>query len=105
MSKTLIFSATYNERDNINELIKKINKYSKILDIHGLRMIDKNYTPGFKACLHLKYLNIASKIAKKLKLKLNGAAYVNKLMKLAIHRKLNNKDSSVINKIIEEHNK
>ncbi len=33
MSKTLIFSATYNERDNINELIKKINKYSKILDI------------------------------------------------------------------------
>ena len=79
--------------------------YSKILDIHGLRMIDKNYTPGFKASLHLKDLNIALKIAKKLKLKLNGAAYVNKLMKLAIHRKLNNKDSSVINKIIEEHNK
>lgn len=28
MSKILIFSATYNEKDNIKELIEKINKYS-----------------------------------------------------------------------------
>ncbi len=33
MSKTLIFSATYNEKENIKELIEKINKYHKILDI------------------------------------------------------------------------
>lgn len=33
MSKTLIFSSTYNERDNIKELIVKINKYSGNLDI------------------------------------------------------------------------
>ena len=33
MPKTLIFSATYNEKDNIKELIKKINRYNKILDI------------------------------------------------------------------------
>ena len=33
MSKTLIFSATYNEKENIQELIEKINKYHRILDI------------------------------------------------------------------------
>ncbi len=33
MSKTLIFSATYNEKDNIKELIEKINRYNKISDI------------------------------------------------------------------------
>ena len=33
MSKTLIFSSTYNERDNIKELIVKINEYSGNLDI------------------------------------------------------------------------
>ena len=33
MSKTLIFSATYNEKENIQELIERINKYHRILDI------------------------------------------------------------------------
>ena len=79
--------------------------YSKILDIHGLRMIKKNYKPGFKASLHLKDLNIAKKLAKKLKVKLKGATYVNKLMKQTIDKKLGNNDSSVINKIIESYNK
>ena len=33
--------------------------YSKILDVHGQRMLDDNYTPGFKARLHTKDLGIA----------------------------------------------
>ena len=33
MSKTLIFSATYNEKDNIQELIYQINQYKENLDI------------------------------------------------------------------------
>ena len=68
-------------------------------------MIKKNYKPGFKASLHLKDLNIAKKLAKKLKVKLKGATYVNKLMKQTIDKKLGNNDSSVINKIIESYNK
>ncbi|MEC9205910.1 MAG: NAD(P)-dependent oxidoreductase [Pseudomonadota bacterium] len=79
--------------------------YSKILDIHGLRMINKNYKPGFKASLHLKDLKIANKLAKKLKIQLKGAAYVNKLMQKTIDKKLGNNDSSIINKIIESYNK
>ena len=33
MSKTLIFSATYNEKDNIQELIYQINRFKENLDI------------------------------------------------------------------------
>ena len=33
MSKTLIFSATYNEKDNIKELIYQINLFKENLDI------------------------------------------------------------------------
>ena len=33
MSKTLIFSATYNEKDNIKELIYQINRFKENLDI------------------------------------------------------------------------
>ena len=43
MSKNLIFSATYNEKDNIKELIEKINKYSLNSDI---LIIDDNSPDG-----------------------------------------------------------
>ena len=43
MTKNLIFSATYNEKDNIEELIEKINKYSLNSDIF---IIDDNSPDG-----------------------------------------------------------
>ena len=43
MSKNLIFSATYDEKDNIKELIEKIKKYSLNSDI---RIIDDNSPDG-----------------------------------------------------------
>jgi 2-hydroxy-3-oxopropionate reductase len=33
---------------------------SRILEVHGQRMIDRAYTPGFKARLHRKDMNIAA---------------------------------------------
>ena len=33
MSKTLIFTATYNEKDNVTKLIEEINKICKDVDI------------------------------------------------------------------------
>ena len=43
MTKNLIFSATYNEKDNIKELIEKINQYSTNSDIF---IIDDNSPDG-----------------------------------------------------------
>jgi 2-hydroxy-3-oxopropionate reductase len=36
---------------------------SKILEVHGQRMIDRAFTPGFKAKLHRKDMNIAANAA------------------------------------------
>jgi 2-hydroxy-3-oxopropionate reductase len=43
---------------------------SKVLDVHGSRMLEKRFTPGFKAKLHLKDLRIAEATAAALHLEL-----------------------------------
>ncbi len=78
---------------------------SRILDLHGDRMIKKNYKPGFKSKLHLKDLKIAISLANDLGLKLNNARYSQKLVKEAVINKMHEKDSSVINEIIKKNNK
>ena len=98
------------KRNNCSlELVKKALLggfgYSKILEIHGLRMINNNYKPGFKSNLHMKDLNIATNLINKNKLKLPGTNNTYKLMKEVIKNKLGNKDSSVINEIIKNINK
>ena len=78
---------------------------SKVLDLHGERMITNNYKPGFKASLHFKDLDIAMNLASDLGLKLENARYSKKIMKQAINDNYGNKDSSIINKIIQKNNK
>lgn len=46
---------------------------SRILEVHGQRMLDDNYTPGFKTKLHHKDLNIVMQNAAELGLTLPGA--------------------------------
>ena len=78
---------------------------SKILDLHGERMINNDYEPGFKAGLHLKDLNIAVNLSDKIGLNLKSAKYSRKLMKIANQNKYQDKDSSIINKIIIKNKK
>ena len=67
MSKNLIFSATYNEKDNIKELVEKINQYSLDSDI---LIIDDNSPDGTSIILselksensNLKFLTRQSKL-------------------------------------------
>ncbi|HRI80105.1 MAG TPA: 2-hydroxy-3-oxopropionate reductase [Cyclobacteriaceae bacterium] len=49
---------------------------SKILDLHGQRIIDKNFKPGFRIKLHRKDMNIALQTAKQLSVPLPGSAIV-----------------------------
>ena len=60
MNKTLIFTATYNEVDNVEALVKRIAKYSKNTDI---LIIDDNSPDGTKKIIfrlqkRLKRLNV-----------------------------------------------
>src|SRR5688572_5944703 len=49
---------------------------SKILDLHGQRIIDRNFKPGFKVKLHRKDMNIALQTGKELSVPLPGSAIV-----------------------------
>ena len=78
---------------------------SKILDLHGDRMIKQDYKPGFKSKLHLKDLKIALEMAKNLGVNLKSAQYSKKLIREAVNTKMHDKDSSVLNEIIKKNNK
>ena len=49
---------------------------SRILDLHGKRIIDGNFRPGFKVKLHRKDMNIALQTGRALSVPLPGSAVV-----------------------------
>jgi 2-hydroxy-3-oxopropionate reductase len=57
---------------------------SKILDLHGKRIIDRNFKPGFKIKLHKKDMDIALATAKQYDLSLSGTDQVSAQMKKAV---------------------
>ncbi len=57
---------------------------SRILDLHGKRIIDRNFKPGFKIKLHNKDLNLALQAAKEHKIDLKGTAQVAQTMASAL---------------------
>ena len=75
---------------------------SKILEIHGERMIKSNYKPGFKLSLHNKDLNIAKSFTRTLGLNFKGLNEVKKIMDEAENSGLSESDSSVIHRILEK---
>ena len=75
---------------------------SKILEIHGERMIKSNYKPGFKLSLHNKDLNIAKSFARTLGLNFKGLNEVKKIMNEAENSGFSESDSSVIHRILEK---
>ncbi len=75
---------------------------SKILEIHGNRMIKSDYKPGFKLSLHNKDLKIAKTLAKHLGLSLKSLNRTQKLMDSAEKEGLSDLDSSAIHSILEK---
>jgi 2-hydroxy-3-oxopropionate reductase len=53
---------------------------SRILDLHGKRIIERNFKPGFKIKLHNKDMNLALDAGKTYNVALNGSAQVAYLM-------------------------
>nr|WKN39005.1 2-hydroxy-3-oxopropionate reductase [Tunicatimonas sp. TK19036] len=49
---------------------------SRILDLHGQRIIDQNFQPGFKIKLHRKDMNIALQAGREYSVPLHGSAQV-----------------------------
>ena len=69
---------------------------SRILDLHGKRIIDRNFKPGFKIKLHNKDLKLALEAGKAHEIVLNGTAAVAKTMADALEKGDGELDHSAI---------
>ena len=75
---------------------------SKVLEVHGQRMLDGNYKPGFKADLHFKDLRIACETANNNRLNLAGLKRAYTCLQELIERGDGALDSAAIAKIVSE---
>ena len=69
---------------------------SKVLEMHGMRMIEDNYAPGFKTVLHRKDMGIVKGIAEELHLKLPVSEVGIGLLERTIEAGHGEEDSSAI---------
>jgi 2-hydroxy-3-oxopropionate reductase len=74
---------------------------SRILEVHGKRMLDNDYTPGFKTKLHQKDINIVMQTARELGLALPGAALVMQHLNALMGTGGAELDSAAVMKIVE----
>jgi 2-hydroxy-3-oxopropionate reductase len=76
--------------------------YSKILEVHGQRMLDHQFEPGFKAGLHQKDMRIVQEIAAELKLPLPGTALASQWINAVVANGQGELDSSALLTVLEQ---
>jgi 3-hydroxyisobutyrate dehydrogenase-like beta-hydroxyacid dehydrogenase len=75
--------------------------YSKILENHGQRMLDRNFKPGFKSWMHQKDMNIVMQSAHELGLCLPVSAATAQMFNAMVGSGLGEEDSIAILKLLE----
>ncbi|TLD69487.1 2-hydroxy-3-oxopropionate reductase [Phragmitibacter flavus] len=75
---------------------------SRILDLHGQRIIDRNFKPGFKVKLHRKDMNIALATGKQFEVPLDGSAQVTARMEQLIADGHGELDHSALALLLEQ---
>lgn|SRR5487761_74967 len=75
---------------------------SRILEVHGQRMIDRSFNPGFRIELHQKDLNLALSAARTLKLSLPNTATCQELFNACAARGGDQWDHSGMIRALEE---
>lgn len=73
---------------------------SRVLDVHGQRIIDDNYAPGFKAKLHQKDMGIVADTAAALGIRLDAASHAAELIQQLVAQGDGELDSSAIARLI-----
>lgn len=74
---------------------------SRVLEVHGERMIKRTFDPGFRIRLHRKDLSLAVDAAKALDIALPNAVATQQLMNAAIARGDGDKDHSALIRTLE----
>jgi 2-hydroxy-3-oxopropionate reductase len=76
--------------------------YSRILENHGQRMLDRNFKPGFKAWMHQKDLRIVMAEAHRLGLMLPNAAATAQIFNAMVGSGMGEDDSVAVLKLLEK---
>ncbi len=76
--------------------------YSKILENHGQRMLDRNFKPGFKAWMHQKDLRIVMEEAHRMGLMLPSAAATAQLFNAIVGSGMGENDSIAALMLLEK---
>jgi len=74
---------------------------SRILEVHGQRMLDRNFKPGFKAWMHQKDLHIALRSAHELNLALPATALAAELYNAAVAQGYGDDDTTSVLRVLE----
>ena len=74
---------------------------SRILEVHGERMIKRTFNPGFRIALHQKDLNLALQGAKALGVSLPGTANAAQLMQACAAHGMQDQDHSALVRALE----
>lgn len=69
---------------------------SRVLEVHGERMINRTFEPGFRIRLHHKDLSLAMESARLLELMLPNTAIVHQIMNGALAKGMGDKDHSAL---------
>jgi 2-hydroxy-3-oxopropionate reductase len=75
--------------------------YSRILENHGRRMLERNFRPGFKSWMHQKDMRIVMESAHQMGLALPGAAVVAQMFNAMVGGGLGEEDSVAMLKLLE----
>jgi len=100
----LLASASGVDAGKVREALLGGFANSRVLEVHGRRMLEDNYAPGFKAALHQKDMRIVLEAAHELGIALPGAAHVAQLINALVGQGLGELDSAAVYRMQAQRN-
>jgi len=76
--------------------------WSRVLEMHGARMVSRDFTPGFKAKLHRKDLRIVTDTAAQLDIALPQSALIAQHLNALVGMGCGEEDSAAVVKVLEK---
>jgi 2-hydroxy-3-oxopropionate reductase len=92
----LLAKAAGIDPSNVRQALLGGFAYSRVLELHGQRMLDHHFDPGFKARLHQKDLRIALQTAYELGIAIPGAALSAQYLNALVGTEQGDLDSSAL---------
>ena len=102
VSEALVFASKAGaDPSKVREALMGGFAASKILEVHGQRMLDRTFDPGFRICLHQKDLNLALTTGREINAALPNTATAQELFTSCASYGLQDSDHSAMVQAIE----